>query len=458
MTIKNDLNFKFVSKEVTSFSNKEDNSILEKRYIIGIKMGNIVIPHPITDFIDKKFYLKSGSINSEKAATDTLVQFLNYIIEQKMMHSTFSNVQGIIDLRLEHLEQYLEYCGEIGNKRKTVERKEYYLLQFYYFIGIEKNKLKVQPNIKILNSSLNYRSTKKSYNKKLYANLYYKKPSKDEIDIRIKKKDLLTQGFANSEDRKNIRLKIIRELLLLASKNSPEISFAVCLQIFGGLRAAECMNLTINSIKPQNKSIYGEKGLLVEIRDRQSILFQSSNSINNEQVKKPRDQSILIEPLVPYLYKKHLDWLKIKRNTLLKKSLFPNEVALFINSKGEPMKTHTYRAKFNSLKNYYLNILMNTDGRYEDFKEFQNTKWSTHICRGAFTNLCLDSGFNATQTAILRGDSSPEAMYAYQDILNATGQIMHAINLISESANEFPILNDSELIKTWNEVLGFGKK
>src|SRR5690606_11930002 len=135
----------------------------------------------------------------------------------------------------------------------------------------------------------------------------------------------------------------------------------------------------------------------------------------NDQVKKPRDQAILLDPLVPYLYKKHLNWLKIKQNNI-KNSNLQIETALFLNNSGEPMKTHTYRMKFNNLKNMYLGLLKATDGRYEDIKEFRNTKWSTHICRGTFTNLCLDAGFNSTQTAVMRGDSSPEAMHAYTDI------------------------------------------
>lgn len=453
---------KFVRREIDTLKKSGNEFIPEKRCIIGVSMNGIIIPHPITDFIDKKYYLQSGSINSERAASDCIVQFFNFVIDQcKNSHSAFESVKGINDLKLSHLECYLECCGELGNNRNTVNRKESYLLQFYYFIGIEKNKLKTKPDIKINNSSFSNNERNIRRIKKLEATLYYKKPPKVSIETSvIKKKDFLTQRWTSLENKRNIRLQFIREFLLLASKESPDIAFAICLQIFGGLRAAECMNLNTHALKPYNNSKYAEEGLVIEIRDRQSILFDSKSILSNEQVKKPRDQAILLDPLVPYLYKKHLDWLNIKRRhpSIRTNSKFTNEISLFLNNSGNPMKTHTYRSKFRDLKNLYLGLLKATEGRYEDFNEFRKTKWSTHICRGAFTNLCLDSGFNAIQTAIMRGDSSPEAMFAYTDILTASSKVTQAINIISENASNSDIeLQKIGLIKTWQEVLDFGK-
>lgn len=441
MDTENSKEVRFVRREIGVYRKGEKSYIPEKRCIIGITLGDIIVPHPITDFIDKKYYLQSGSINSEKAAADILVQFLNFILQQKQSNlPSYKMVKGISDLRLNHLESYLEYCGEIGNSRKTVDRKESYLLNFFYFIGIEKKKLKFKPEIEFVYQNNNRKNIRV---KKITANLYYKKQKKDAIDNRIKKKDFLTQQWTDIKDKRNIRLHLIREFLLIASKDFPDIAFAVCLQIFGGLRAAECMNLTLNSIKPQNNSKYGEKGLIVQIRDRQSILFNSDKSSNNEQVKKPRDQSILTDPFVPFLYKKHLDWIeKWKKANKKKESTFLIEIALFIDNCGNPMKTHTYRNRFNSLKNMYLGILKATPGRYEDFKDFQNSRWSTHICRGAFTNLCLDAGFSASQTSIMRGDSSPEAMYEYIDILTASKKITQALDLLSEEINHIPKINN----------------
>jgi len=438
---------KFVRREISVLLKDNGKYIPDKRYIIGVVLDNMILPHPITDFIDKKYYLESGSINSEKAAADILVQFLNFIYKQTSnKNPNFVNVRGIKDLKLVHLENYLEYCGEIGNKRDTVLRKEYYLLQFYYFIGIEKKQLKEKPEIELTTDQYPHSRNRRNRIKSLSANLYYKKPPKESFDSKnIKKKDLVTQQSTNIKDKRNARLLFIKEFLLLATTEVPDIAFAICLQIFGGLRAAECMNLTINAIKPQNNSKYGEKGMVVEIRDRQVDLFNTDQPLNNEQVKKTRDQAILIDPLVPFLFKKHSEWLSIKKKSIKHKD-FKIEIALFLNSDGQAMRTHTYRSRFNKLKNIYLGILRNTRGRYQDFQEFRNTNWSTHICRGTFTNLCLDSGFNSTQTAIMRGDNSPYAMIEYTDILTATQKITQAINMITDNAiNPFEDQDNPEI-------------
>lgn len=451
---------KFVKREVPIYRKKGNEYISDSRYIIGLLIKDeIVIPHPVTDFLDKNYYNESGSINSEKAVADTLVQFLNYILHQKNSgHSIFKKIRGIANLKLCHMEAFLEYCGEKGNLRDTVKRKEYYLLHFYYFFGIQKKVLKNTPLINrpshsnSLNGNKSYRQTS-TFN----VNLYYKKPKQQDYDVDvIKKKDFLTQKWTTPQEKQAIRLKIIREFLMLAKIEFPHIAFAVCLQIFGGLRAAECMNLDINSVLPQNNSQYGEKGIILKIRDRQPNLFPLYSPQSNNQVKRPRDQAVLLDPLVPYLYKKHLDWLNKMHRSMKGKSKFKSNLALFINSRGEAMQTHTYRNTFNNLKRFYLGMLKNTNGRYEDFKEFRETKWSTHIGRGAFTNLCLDAGYSAVQTAILRGDRSPQAMLDYTDILTATSSIIRAIDIISpksiDSSYEF---EEIELNKTWKDVMHF---
>ncbi|WP_219376027.1 hypothetical protein [Bacillus mycoides] len=454
---------KFVKREVQIYRKKGNEYIPDNRYIIGLLIQkDIIVPHPVTDFLDKKYYNESGSINSEKAVADTLVQFLNYVLQQKRSgHSTFKCIKGIADLELHHLERYLEYCGENDNQRDTVKRKERYLLHFYYFFGIQKKILKSTPSINKLNHSSNF-SNNHSYRTACTfdAELYYKKPKQQDYSLEvIKKKDFLTQKWTTPQEKQAIRLKIIREFLLIARIEFPHIAFAISLQIFGGLRAAECMNLDIHSLLPQNNSQYGEKGLILKVRDRQSNLFSLDSPQSNNQVKRPRDQAIILDPLIPYLYKKHLEWLKIKKQHSHKKENgLKSNLALFINCQGKAMQTHTYRNHFNNLKRFYLGVLKNTNGRYEDFKEFRDTKWSTHIGRGAFTNLCLDAGYSAVQTSILRGDKSPQAMLDYTDILTATSSIIHAIDTISpESIYSTYDFNESELNQTWKDVVHFAK-
>lgn len=76
----------------------------------------------------------------------------------------------------------------------------------------------------------------------------------------------------------------------------------------------------------------------------------------------------------------------------IKKPLHPN--ALFYDTEGNPMSADTYDKRFLKLKNSYLGMLLGTPGRYQDYLDFSQTKWRSHIGRGVFTNMCLDATFN----------------------------------------------------------------
>ncbi len=65
-------------------------------------------------------------------------------------------------------------------------------------------------------------------------------------------------------------------------------------------------------------------------------------------------------------------------------------------------------------------MLWGTPGRYQDYLDFSQTKWCSHIGRGVFTNMCLDAGFNKKQIAVLRGDRTIQSMESYFDIITAT--------------------------------------
>lgn len=116
---------KFVKREFPIYRKNGNEYISDSRHIIGLLIEDeIVVPPPVTDFFDKNDYNESGSINSQKAVANTLIQFLNYILHQKKRsHSIFKKIRGITDLKLCHMVAFLEYCGEKGNLCDTVKRK-----------------------------------------------------------------------------------------------------------------------------------------------------------------------------------------------------------------------------------------------------------------------------------------------------------------------------------------------
>ena len=280
----------------------------------------------------------------------------------------------------------------------------------------------------------------------------YKKTDETLLREKIKRKDIVPQNHESNDNRIFIRLQYIREILFVAKHETPDIALGVALQIFGGLRKGEVVNLTRTALKSQNGQEYGVEGLVLLIRDRQNDLFTRFNDVSTMQVKNPRDQSCLIDPILNYLYKHHIEVVLKK----VKKPLHPN--ALFYDSEGNAMSADTYDKRFLKLKNSYLGMLLGTPGRYQDYLDFSQTKWRSHIGRGIFTNMCLDAGFNEKQTAVLRGDRSTESMEAYFDIITATFNIRKALTLLSPDQSEnIADLNMPTNRKMWKEVQEFGK-
>ncbi|MED4691819.1 hypothetical protein, partial [Peribacillus frigoritolerans] len=373
--------------------------------------------------------------------------FLNFILDKvKRELSEYTEIKGLEDLRESHANAFLQYCvDEKSNKNKTLEMKENYLSKFYNYLWDEKV-LKHKPKFKLV-SVRKGKEVRKVYK----IDFTYKKTDETLLRERIKRKDIVPQNHDSNENRIFIRLQYIREILYIAKHETPDIAFGVALQIFGGLRKGEIVNLTRTALKSQNGQKFGVEGLVVLVRDRQNDLFNRFVDVSTMQVKSPRDQSCLIDPILNYLYKHHMEVVLKK----IKKPKHPN--ALFYDTEGNPMSADTYDKRFLKLKNTYLGMLLGTQGRYQDYLDFSQTKWRSHIGRGVFTNMCLDVGFNEKQTAVLRGDRSTQSMESYFDIITATYNIRKALSLLSpdQSANVAD-LNMPTNHRMWKEVQEYG--
>ena len=132
--------------------------------------------------------------------------------------------------------------------------------------------------------------------------------------------------------------------------------------------------------------------------------------------------------------------------------------ALFYDSQGNPMSADTFDKRFLKLKASYLGMLLGTKGRYQDYLDFSQTRWRSHIGRGIFTNMCLDVGYNEKQTAVLRGDKSTKSMEDYFEVISATYNIHKALTLLSpENSDKVSNLNMPFYYKSWKEVEEAGR-
>lgn len=437
--------YRFVWKAIKYYRKQGGEFIKTDSIIIGLENTSTkeIFPHPISHFLFKYYHRNSGSINTELTVAQTIVSFLNFMLNKLCENSSeYKNTRGLRDLKENDVNAYLQYCvNEKANKNKTLEMKENFLSKFYKYLWDERI-LKNQPRFKVVSVR----------NRKEIRNVYkidfiYKKTDETLLREKVKRKDIVPQSHESNEERALIRLKYIRELLYVAKHETPDIAFGVALQIFGGLRKGEVVNLSRTALKSQNGQAYGVEGLVVLIRDRQTDLFSRFNNVSTMQVKNPRDQSCLIDPILNYLYKYHIEVVLKK----IKQPLHPD--ALFYDTEGNPMSADTYDKRFLKLKNSYLGMLLGTSGRYQDYLDFSQTKWRSHIGRGAFTNMCLDAGFNEKQTAVLRGDKSTKSMESYFDIMTATFNIKKALSLLSpEQSENISGLNMPTNRKIWKEI------
>lgn len=440
--------FKFVVREVAVIERVGGNWEDVRRIIIGVQdlKTDIIYPHPLTHFIEKEFYFRSKSLSHQKRPAETVQQFLNYIIEkidQEDKNFIELKHKGLKELMIEHGTSFLNYCKEEkGNSYKTIKGKEMYLTHFYYFLN-EQNLLEQNPKIKRVEIT-HGKKKKRTILVTPFKDVNY--PARDNPYDFKKKKDLVTPSNPN-------RLLFIREFLLIALYYEPSIALALAFQFFGGLRGGECMNLKLSSIKKVGNGLFGENGMILEVRDNQKELFNHLKDTNMVGVKRPRDQSLLRDSILSYLYREHLKW----RDNFIKNIKNYNKIALFLDEHGNAMSGQNFRKRFKKIKGIYLDKLSESKGRLQDYKELKETFWSTHIGRGSFTNMCIESGFSVEQTAIARGDKSLGQAIHYTDIINATHNISRVIGMMDKESTNIEMVNIADIKRSWKDVYYFGK-
>lgn len=387
---------------------------------LEISPGNYIeLPHPITEFIYKTC---NDVFNTAKKKADITVQFLNYIngqIDSNNPDFKTLRYKGIYGLTWVHAAGYLNYCNEeLDNSLNTVHIKENLIKELYAYLdrcGILDNEtinyvetVKRDVVITLVNAPFNH------------PNTYVKYPPRD-ADKTPKLKDL--------------SIKHWRKFLEYCLKYQPSIAFGVYLQMMGGLRNGEVVNLDINSLT------YDEEfnDLKVHIKDRQHLLFKG-RSINpqNNEVKKPRYNQIVLNPFgdLSTFLTKHM---------LLRKSILDanktDTPALFVNRDGKAMTADSYKYRFNEVKKIFLAYLKNiNDPKYNDYSTF---KWSTHIGRGIFTNFVISQGlctiggvFNPRLLADLRGDKSTTSAKDYIDTYNLVRAIESSTNIMVDELSK----------------------
>lgn len=392
------------------------NNQLEDKTVVTIGVENIntglQVPHPITHFIRQTYQYKGKALSSQMNPAREIVKFLNFIFEQitlgKPEFQTISE-KGLRGLKLIHAARYITFCAEKKLSYKYVRYSiERYLISFYDYL----TKLELLDEVIEFQTYVNRKGDEVIMTPFDHPSLDTQYPSTDE-KVKNKLKD-----FGDDPEKRD---KLVYEFIEEARRIAPDIAFGIALQIFGGLRRGEVVNLTCATIPTD--FLCGSN--YIAILDNQNRLFKHLKNTTKEQVKRPR-----LQPVLPSVYLKELYDAHIKMNAKVKKI---NPYAFLVDEKGQTISGGTYEKKFANVKFAYVDRLLTIPGRYSDFKILNDAIWGTHIGRGIFTNYLYHLGLDDRQMAIARGDRSTQSAKAYIDYRNAISNFQDAMEVFSNT-------------------------
>lgn len=331
---------------------------------------NIFLVSPLTSFIHD-CYLNTKT-STQMAASRLVVAFLNYIL------SCNKELEDI------SYQDAIDFLSSTNASRTTKINYKNYLQHFYLFLN-EHDFISVRPE--------------KLQNFKFTGFKNNKQKSKDVIHF--------------------IELDYIPLFLQCAKDVAPDIAFGIFLQLFGGLRCSEVISLEYSNIHFSRKNDI--KTMYVSLIDKDLRPDIKNGFIN--KTKKNRKQQIIpaFGNMLFDLYTEH------------KLNYKNNNSAVFIDANGNPMTSATYSRKFNKVKKHFIDTLsQSNDLNARAYAVYLSTyRWSTHICRGVFSNLIAQHASNVSEIAAWRGDSSLSSSIPYlNDNQVVSDKVLNVLNQI----------------------------
>ncbi|MEW4210689.1 site-specific integrase [Priestia megaterium] len=350
-------------------------------------------------------YQRAKSLDTRKASTVLkraryICMFLNYLFIDMY---NFFKITNIKDVKVEHGTRFLQaYAdGEIGNKRpkkeKTIEIAMLEIAKFYEWI--QKIYRQQAPHI--------------------YGVEMLKK-----IEITPKKGDNITsyktpftvQVLETNSGRtfRDIPNKVFWILLKLSQVIYPQITLAIALQAFAGLRAGEVCNVRQVDCPLDGGGLSMRRvgGKIKRLRiNLENQYIMRSDGVYVGGIKRRREQYVYPKflPMIQHYYEKHIKWLNEQQ---VDKGYFP----LFVNEKGMGMTVQDYRSKFKTLVHTHLVQVLNESNDYElrAYAELLDTnELSTHALRHWFTVQLVLAREGIFELAKWRGDKRPETAMIY---------------------------------------------
>ncbi|MFB6471276.1 hypothetical protein ACFCW7_00290 [Paenibacillus glucanolyticus] len=400
-------NFMFGFKGVLLEKKKRAYGLIVLR---NIDTGEVDV-HDISEFLIKTY--RNNDFSTVRKRAYHLVSFLNFLIHEKRIFSLSS-------LEIATGTQYLDYLGDVKEvSEQTVKSAERVLVDLYKYLINNDCLTKV---------GLDSFEQDRKQNNNPFDVTY---PPKKHKDI-----------------PHNIPHQYIPLIIRIAERVAEPIAFGVFLQIQGGIRNSEVVSLKLGDI--QLIGIEGRFGF--EVKLKKGNIVRKDTQYYVSTVKKERKQAVYsIDPMSVdnmgmRLFRKHTTKFVATDGTY---ALFSNPARGKHHSKA--MTKKNYARYFNKVRDEFCNQLMNSDNSEEIAlgERLAKLEWSTHICRGIFTNKRASEVDNAAQLQHDRGDDNPLSAQAYfekqklqQNQHSAlSGQIDYLRKLSKKAENNHPAIS-----------------
>lgn len=363
--------FKFTATSVWIELYNEDPKSKRQYCMVGLKdvSREIQVVHPLSEFISNLWL--GRSFNTQRKHATNIASFMNFIIANRIK----LKINHFKDLNLEHGTIFLNILSQ-NKDRKTVQLYERTLTHFYKWLT-DKEIINLTPG-----TFIKVEGQYGSYYASPFGTINYPqhKPT-------------------NSEHM--LPLKYIPLLLEIAILVARPIVLGLYMQIFGGLRVGEVVNL----LKSSTQKSFSNGNFLVKLRSN-NLRTDLKNNSGSNYTKKNRQQIILqVHDWGTNLFNDHISLYKDKDGS----------GALFVNRDGNAMTTESYRQYFTKIKKVFIKFLREHGNPKDKLiaVHLNSGKWSTHIGRGTFTNILADEVESVFDLAFMRGDTDPRSSLAY---------------------------------------------
>lgn len=408
--------------------------------------SGIITISRLTEYIETE--LNELSLNTQLKHAKSIVQFINFLIKKVQMgeEPLYDSLreQGLYGYTHYHLSAYITYTTEsTNNQYDTVKDKEKELIRFIWFLSKRKitgKEGKIESVVVVSNGKGNKRIYGSKKGTRVWLN-----PLDDKSKYKTKyPKNDGSKKANHKEVLKDLEDDMWEQLLEYAETHHPKIALGVALQMMGGLRKGEVVN-----VRKDDVEVMRDRGILkITVRDNGEELFgERGIKLQKSQVKPSRVTIAIVENFngrLMEIYDDHLERLavlskKSKRNVKTK--------ALFLNSDGEAMSGNSYENEFSALKSEFIELV---GGKSESIKQkLENHRWGSHIGRHVFTNYLIRSGRcddidgtpSIVRLQLKRRDLGGQSAQGYIDTLNLvreTGCMIGAVSdcVIEEIPNE----------------------